>query len=146
MNLHMNLRIATILTITLVLIGTIVFSVILFHNGDHNVRQFQAGNCAKAVFIWILNGMPLLVSFFFAIILKHKTSTAILLVSTITYGIWYAYGWYLLLPNGSFTTTGVFSGFGPGSLGVLSLPVMVVVWTAALVVNVDWSLRNAKKH
>jgi hypothetical protein len=83
--------------------------------------------------LWFFSGFPLIVSFILTLTLKYRTSTKILFVSTIAYGIWFAYVFCAVFLSGE--TCGMqFLVFG--WVGPFSLPVMIPAWIAAYVVEV----------
>ena len=122
----MNLRSVTIWTTGVALIGTIVFPYLLGDVSLFHPLLFEI--ILSCTLIWLLSGSPLLVSFFLAIMLRHKTSSEILLASTIFYGICYSLACCVAL----FEFMGTILLLG---IGIMSLPVMIPVWISALRAN-----------
>jgi hypothetical protein len=129
----MNLRKVTIWTTGAMLIGTVVvsFSVaFLLENFTNKVGH--------AVFIWFLNGLPVLVSFFVAREIKFEIPAVILLVSAIAYGLLYVLG---LCGN----------IFDPGNLGnvlwfylgIWTFPIAFPTWILVLRLNTYYIKRVA---
>ena len=126
----MSLRTITIGITGVVLLAPMVVPAIMLFNVDHNSGHWNIGELlslavCRGLIFWLFGGLPLLVSLFLAIKLKHSSSSVILFISTMAYGVWYA------------TVCSVcFDGYlGPVLLvfvGVLSLPVMLPLWSIAL--------------
>jgi hypothetical protein len=121
----MNLRTVTIWTTGLMLIGTVVLPFMWLDLTWDDVVFFSV--------FWFFNGSPLVVSFVVVIMLRHNTSAAILLVSTIVYGLWYVSAWYGILDANEITFVGfVILCFASG---LLDFSVMIPVWT--IVIKLD---------
>jgi len=118
----MNLRTVTIWTTGLTLIGTMVLPFMWL-----DLTWDDAVVCSA---FWFFNGSPLVVSLIVAVMLRHNTSTTILLVSTIAYGLWYVSMWYSILDANEITFVGfVILCFASG---LLDFSVMIPVWTIAI--------------
>ena len=120
----MNLRTVTIWTTAVMMLATIVAPCIFCV--FHPPRTSQ--HIVTLAFLWFTSIFPLVVSLVLAITLRYHISSIILLVSTIAYGIWYASA----LPTLFFEYLGVVILL---YLGILSLPVMIPAWIAALLLN-----------
>ena len=128
----MNLRNVTIWTTgMLMLMPLIIPAVFMFPSwGSENVEDL----INVPIVCWIFSGTPLFFSLVLVKKLEHKISTAVLLLATTAYGIWFA-----------FVSLQVSSAISAGEcgcivmrlfiVGPLSLPVMLPVWTIALVTN-----------
>ena len=119
----MNLRNVTIWTMGVMLIvatvGAFIFSFLVIGFVDDLIIY------PLPPLIWLLTGLPLLISCIIEKKLKHNMSFCVLLVSTVIYGVLYVLVWYL-----SF-----FVDLRYGFLFVVGFPLMIPVWIAALVVN-----------
>lgn len=133
----MHLRTITILITGLMLIATFIVPCILcVHRPPQSVRDI-----GDIWVLWVASGSPLVVSFILATILRHRMSSIILLVSTMTYSVWYA----STLPVVSFEHWGAFDILY--FLGVWSLPVMIPAWIISLIFDAYYSERHqTNKH
>ena len=134
----MNLRNVTIWTTGVILSITIAVPCLI------NASQRWQGDVSKVLytlwevgFLWLLSGSPLLVSFIIAIKSRRNIASAVLLVSTITFAIWYGYMLHFALWSGEYLSI-----LAILYIGIFSLPVMLPAWIATLVLN--W--RYAKKQ
>ena len=122
----MNLRNITIwMTAVLLFLVTLQPMALLFGGF---LRSDGGLGIGIAVVLWLLSGPPLLISLLIALKAKSRISAAILLIATIIYGIAYSGGWCVQY----FLTS---QDVGIWALGILSLPVMIPVWIAALKLN-----------
>ena len=84
------------------------------------------------LFLWLFSGTPLLVSFVLAIKLKHKIPSVILLVSTIIYGVWFAFVHIQSIDQ----YMGALMFF---FIGIVSLPVMIPAWITAMTLDAHYA-------
>jgi len=81
----------------MLLIVTVIALFVYFFIYEFRMADVTITMLPRLIFIflmlWLTTGSPLVVSCVFSHILKHPVSVAILLVSTIVYGIWFVYGW-----------------------------------------------------
>jgi len=128
----MRLRTVTIWTTGLMVVVPMIVPTIwfLFFSGknfrDANVIDTIISEC---MLLWCFSGPPLVVSFIIAMILKNNSSSLILLVSTVAYGIWYFYLLHFAL------TAGYLAVIALAYVGIFSLPVMIPVWIIVLLLN-----------
>ena len=122
----MNLRNTTIWTTGVLLLLITAQPAALLLGGF--LRSDGGLGIGIAAVLWLLSGPPLLISLIIALKARSHISAAILLVVTIIYGVAYSGGWcvqYFLTSQ----DTGIWA------LGILSLPVMIPAWIAALVLD-----------
>jgi hypothetical protein len=120
----MNLRNVTIWTTALLIIWTLFVPAYLMFT----VQEWRS----DAALLWLFFGLPLVVSFILSVALKYKTSTKILFVLTIVYGIWFAFIFCVVFLSFLEDPCGMqfllFCIVGP-----LALPVMIPAWISAIV-------------
>ena len=93
----MNLRTITIWTTGVMLIATFIpiFYVFIIEGFPSQV-YFAIFSMSM---LWLVSGSPMLVSFVIARMLKSAViPNVILLMSTVAFGIWFAYMWSLVMP------------------------------------------------
>ena len=127
----MNLRNVTIWTTGVMLIMPIAapFAVTLFLAP---VSGFDLlGSIIAGILHYPFGCAPFVISFILARKLKNKASGGILLVSTIACAVWCVIMWKEALCMGEGSLVGTFFGFD----AILSLPVMLLAWILAYVLN-----------
>jgi hypothetical protein len=130
----MNLRKVTIWTTGVMLIATLILPCRFFTIAP--VQSF--GTMQTFSFVWLTSGSPLVVSFILAKVLKYHISSIIILASTIAYSIWYI----CVLPTVFFEDFGVLVLL---CVAILSLPVMIPAWIAAIVIEIRHRRKNVQK-
>ena len=123
----MNLRNVTIWTTGVILFLTQVVATHRFVL-NANVYYVIDNIILDTLILWLFSGSPLLISFVIAMKSKHNTSSSILLVATIIYVFLYAYAMYQLF-------YAYLGGLALLAVGIVSLPVMIPAWIAALLLN-----------
>jgi len=130
-----KLRTVTIWTTWLSLFVTILAPILYLLPYDFRGEDFSIGAvyyfCYGFAFIWLFSGSPMIVSSIFSLLLKHPASLVILLGSTVVYGLWFGYSYYLALSGSG----GCMSGFWIIYIAPSSLIFMIPVWILALIFN-----------
>ena len=132
----MKLRNVTIWTTGLTLIASIIVPILL---------EFFFGGVVFWHILWLTNGLPLFFSFLIAKKLEHKIPVVILLVSIITYGIWYGFGilfaiiWHGMIDR-SDDILGIISLL---SVCFLSLFALIPAWIIALILDSYYEKKTA---
>jgi len=115
----------------MLLIVTVIALFVYFFIYEFRMADFTITMLPRLIFIflmlWLTTGSPLVVSCVFSHILKHPVSVAILLVSTIVYGIWFVYGWYLALDPNCCMSAILLLYIAPGSLFWM-IPAWIISW------------------
>jgi len=136
----MKLRNVTIWATGLMMVMPLVFPIIFMSPswGNEDIEDL----INVPLFSLLLSGTPLLVSLTLAKNLKYRVSTVILLVSTVTYSIWFTivcFHVYLAISAGRCgCVVMVFFAVGP-----LSLPVMIPAWITALLLDSHYVKKSA---
>ena len=123
----MNLHTITIWTTGAMLILTLVVPTHKLALGA-SVYYVVDNIVLDTLILWLFSGSPLFISFVITLKSKRKTSSGILLVTTIIYVFLYAYAMHQLF----YVYLG---GLALLVVGIVSLPVMIPAWITALLLN-----------
>jgi hypothetical protein len=126
----MKLRTVTIGTIWLMMIVTTAPYVYLFTKIFDMYPVILFFDFCVVGILWLSGSSPLVVSWILLRFQKHHVSLIILLVSTIVYGVWYGYAWYL-----SFDRECCMSELWLLYIAPISLYWMVPAWILAWSIN-----------
>ena len=132
----MKLRTVTIWTNWLLLLVTVITPLVYFHAYEFRMSEFTIKRLLAEVYIfliiWVFTSSPLVISCGISSALKHPVSLVILLISTIVYGFWFIFGWYLVFVH--------YCGLGSHGISLFyiapsSLYWMIPAWILAWKIN-----------
>jgi len=135
----MTARDITIWTTFILLLLTLIVPAYFFYSdfptpeyyGTYPPGEFVVMALITAPIMWFITSWPILICYCIAKRLKYEVSCGILLIATIGYASFYAYGAITAITTGS----SYFGGLALFVLTLISTPAMLPIWIIVLVMN-----------